>query len=93
MAVPPSITIGELEAKYPLYCKALRMLLLEGRSAQQLKRTLCWERLNTLHHSLPRRYRHLIIWLFCINARLMIRKSSSLVEAGLESAGLIRLSP
>ena len=64
MAVPPSITIGELEAKYPLYCKALRMLLLEGRSAQQLKRTLCWERLNTLHHSLPRRYKapdHLVV--------------------------------
>lgn len=57
MSVSPAITIGELEAKYPLYCKALRMLLLEGRTPQQLQRTLCWERLNTLHHSLPRRYK------------------------------------
>ena len=64
MAVSPSITIGELEAKYPLYCKALRMLLLEGRSSQQLQRTLCWDRLSTLHHSLPRRYKapgHLVV--------------------------------
>ena len=64
MAVPPSITIGELEAKYPLYRKALRMLLLEGRSSQQLQRTLCWDRLSTLHHSLPRRYKapdHLVV--------------------------------
>ena len=64
MAGPPSITIGELEAKYPLYCKALRMLLLEGRSSQQLQRTLCWDRLSILHHSLPRRYEapdHLVV--------------------------------
>ncbi|MEB3158381.1 MAG: DUF3136 domain-containing protein [Synechococcus sp.] len=57
MSVPPAITIGELEAKYPLYCKALRLLLLEGRSSEQLQRTLCWDRLHTLHHSLPRRYK------------------------------------
>lgn len=57
MSTSPAITIGELEAKYPLYCKALRLLLLEGRSPRQLQRTLCWERLHTLHHSLPRRYK------------------------------------
>ena len=57
MSASPAITIGELEAKYPLYCKALRMLLLEGRTPRQLQRTLCWERLDTLHHSLPRRYK------------------------------------
>ena len=60
----PSITIGELEAKYPLYCKALRLLLLEGRSQDQLQRTLCWKRLDTLHHSLPRHYKapdHLVV--------------------------------
>lgn len=64
MPNPPKITIDELEAKYPLYCKALRMLLLEGRSSQQLQRTLCWDRLSTLHHSLPRRYKapdHLVV--------------------------------
>ncbi|MBT66462.1 MAG: hypothetical protein CMN98_04900 [Synechococcus sp. NP17] len=57
MITSPSITIGELEAKYPLYCKAMRLLLLEGRSPLQMKRTLCWERLETLHLSLPRRYK------------------------------------
>ena len=64
MSGTPSITIGELEAKYPLYCKALRLLLLEGRTNHQLQRTLCWQRLDTLHHSLPRRYKapdHLVM--------------------------------
>ena len=64
MSVKPAITIHELEAKYPLYCKALRMLLIEGRSIDQMQRTLCWQRLSTLHHSLPRNYKspdHLIV--------------------------------
>jgi hypothetical protein len=29
----PSLTLGELEAKYPLYCKAMRTLAREGKSA------------------------------------------------------------
>ncbi|MFM7229978.1 MAG: DUF3136 domain-containing protein [Cyanobacteriota bacterium] len=53
----PSVTIGELEANYPLYCKALRMLLIEGRSGEELRRTLCWQRLTLLHRSLPGRYK------------------------------------
>mgnify|MGYP002636560450 FL=1 len=57
MSTSPAITIGELEAKYPLYCKAMRLLLSEGRSPLQMKKTLCWERLETLHMSLPRRYK------------------------------------
>ncbi|MDP6833989.1 MAG: DUF3136 domain-containing protein, partial [Prochlorococcaceae cyanobacterium ETNP1_MAG_9] len=36
------LTIGELEAGYPLYCKALRRLLQEGRSEKEIKRTVCW---------------------------------------------------
>lgn len=53
----PAVTIGELEANYPLYCKALRLLLLEGRSDRELRRTLCWQRLTLLHRSLPARYK------------------------------------
>ncbi|NBS12999.1 MAG: DUF3136 domain-containing protein [Gammaproteobacteria bacterium] len=59
MTVSPSssITIGELEAKYPLYCKAMRILIRSGKSEAQVRRTLCWSRLETLHHSLPHDYR------------------------------------
>ena len=32
MTSQPSITIGELEANYQLYCKALKMLIAEKRS-------------------------------------------------------------
>ena len=50
-------TIGELEANYPLYCKALRILTRDGKDESQVRRTLCWSRLATLHHSLPHTYR------------------------------------
>lgn len=53
----PSITMGQLEADYPMYCKALRMLVREGVSLTQIKRTLCWSRLEMLHAALPRHYR------------------------------------
>ena len=52
-----SMTIGELEANYPLYCKALRLLLQEGRSLEAIQRTVCWERLAKLHQCLPNRYK------------------------------------
>ena len=51
------LTIGELEAGYPLYCKALRRLLQKGRSADQIQRTVCWSHLETLHRCLPGRYK------------------------------------
>ena len=51
------LTIGELEAGYPLYCKALRRLLQQGRSAQQIQRTVCWGHLETLNRCLPGRYK------------------------------------
>jgi hypothetical protein len=50
-------TIGELEAKYSLYCKAMRMLLKEGRSMEAIQRTVCWSRLEQLHTCLPGRYK------------------------------------
>ena len=50
-------TIGELEAKYSLYCEAMRRLLKEGRSMEAIQRTLCWSRLEQLHTCLPGRYK------------------------------------
>ena len=52
-----SITIGELEANYQLYCKALKMLISEKRTLNKIQRTVCWARLETLHHCLPRHYK------------------------------------
>lgn len=50
-------TIGELEGNYPLYCKALRILVREARTFNQIRRSVCWHRLVTLHNCLPRRYK------------------------------------
>ncbi|NDC15059.1 MAG: DUF3136 domain-containing protein [Synechococcaceae bacterium WB9_2_170] len=57
-AVPaPKLTIGELEANYSLYCKALRLLIREGKSITKIRRTVCWQRLEILHNCLPGHYR------------------------------------
>lgn len=52
-----ALTIGELEASFPLYCKALRILIREGRSLEQVQRSVCWNRLTSLHQCYPRQYR------------------------------------
>jgi hypothetical protein len=54
---PSAPTIGELEAKYSLYCKAMRLLIKEGRSLEEVGRTVCWSRLEQLHTCLPSRYK------------------------------------
>lgn len=51
------LTIGELQASYPLYCKAMRILIREGKTLEQIRRSVCWHRLEKLHHSLPRQYK------------------------------------
>ena len=51
------LTIGELESGYPLYYKALRRLLQQGRTADQIQRTVCWSHLETLNRCLPGRYK------------------------------------
>lgn len=51
-----TLTIGELEASFPLYCKALRILIREEKTIEQIQRSVCWHRLSTLHHALPRHY-------------------------------------
>jgi hypothetical protein len=40
MSSSNGLTIGELEANYSLYCKALRRLLQEGRSRAAIQRTI-----------------------------------------------------
>ena len=57
VAPAAGLRIGELEAQYPMYCKAMRMLVRDGASLAKVQRTLCWERLSVLHTSLPRHYR------------------------------------
>lgn len=52
-----ALTIGQLEASFPLYCKALRILIREQRSLQQIQRSVCWDRLSWLHHCLPPQYK------------------------------------
>lgn len=52
-----NLTIGELEASYPLYCKALRILIREEKTIKQIRRSVCWQRLTSLHHCLPRKYK------------------------------------
>jgi hypothetical protein len=58
---PPALTIGQLEAGYPTYCKALRMLIRDGSSLGAIQRTVCWERLQMLHKAMPRQYRDPLI--------------------------------
>ena len=51
------LTIGELEAGYPMYCKALRRLLQQGKTPKEIERTICWGHLETLNRCLPSRYK------------------------------------
>lgn len=51
------LTIGQLEASYPLYCKAMRILIRDGKTLEEIQRSLCWDRLRSLHYCLPRSYR------------------------------------
>ncbi len=39
-SVAPAITIAQLEASYPAYCKALRMLVQDGISLAKVQRTV-----------------------------------------------------
>ena len=53
----PALTIGKLEAGYPTYCKALRLLIRDGVPLDRIQRTVCWDRLQLLHAAMPRQYR------------------------------------
>ena len=56
MAKAPKITIDELEAKYPLYCKALKLLVKDARGVDEIKRSLCWDRLALLQRTVAARH-------------------------------------
>lgn len=60
-ASSPSLTVAQLEASYPAYCKALRMLVQDGVSLNKIQRTVCWDRLQLLHTTLPRQYRDPVV--------------------------------
>lgn len=51
------IGIGELEGHYSTYCRTMRILVREGKSMEQVQRSLCWNRLTILHNCLPAQYR------------------------------------
>jgi len=51
------LSVGELEAQYTLYCKAMRILVRDGVTINKARRTVCWQRLEILNHCLPRQYR------------------------------------
>ena len=51
------LSIGQLEASYPAYCKALKMLIRDDMPLAKIQRTVCWDRLHLLHRILPRQYR------------------------------------
>jgi hypothetical protein len=57
MTEAASLTVGELEANYHLYCKAMKMLIMEERTSQEIQRTVCWSRLEKLHNCLPSMYK------------------------------------
>jgi hypothetical protein len=44
----------------------MRLLLREGNTQKMIERTVCWDRLATLHHSLPKSYKspEYLFWLF-----------------------------
>jgi len=52
-----TLTLGELEASFSLYYKAMRILIREGKTIDKIKRSVCWQRLMALHHSLPDHYK------------------------------------
>ena len=52
-----SLSVGELEDQYPLYCKAMRILVRDGVTINKARRTVCWQKLEILHNCLPRQYR------------------------------------
>ena len=52
-----SLSVGELEAQYHLYCKAMRILVRDGVTINKARRTVCWQKLEILHHCLPLQYR------------------------------------
>ncbi|MBM5797111.1 MAG: DUF3136 domain-containing protein [Cyanobacteria bacterium K_Offshore_0m_m2_072] len=77
-----SLTIGELEASYPLYCKAMRILIRDGVVESKARRTVCWRRLEALHLCLPRQYRHPEQLSFMLRRECQAQDSTTLASGG-----------
>jgi hypothetical protein len=45
-----------LDCRYSLYSQAMRILIREGLTLQQLQHSICWARLMRLHQVLPGLY-------------------------------------
>ncbi|KAF0652857.1 hypothetical protein L107_11915 [Cyanobium sp. Copco_Reservoir_LC18] len=64
MSVPPdqrpsadrSRDLPDLDEHYGSYCRAMRMLVREGKSLKTVQRTVCWQQLARLHDCRPARY-------------------------------------
>ncbi|MDM7953986.1 MAG: DUF3136 domain-containing protein [Cyanobium sp. CZS 25K] len=57
--LPPSewsADLRDLEEHYGSYCRAMRMLVREGKSLKKVQRTVCWQQLARLHDCRPARY-------------------------------------
>ncbi|WP_216900072.1 DUF3136 domain-containing protein [Synechococcus sp. CCY 9618] len=54
-AEPPP-DLRDLEDHYGSYCRAMRMLVREGKSLKNVQRTVCWKQLALLHDCRPARY-------------------------------------
>lgn len=78
---PAAITIAELEANYSMYCKALRMLIREGKTLVKIQRTVCWSRLQSLYQCYPSRYKSPDYLYFLIRRELLAGQLGSLGQA------------
>ncbi|KEF42248.1 MAG: hypothetical protein ER33_06920 [Cyanobium sp. CACIAM 14] len=52
----PSPDLQDLASRYGTYRRAMRMLVLEGKSLRNVQRTVCWEQLALLHGCRPARF-------------------------------------
>jgi Protein of unknown function (DUF3136) len=55
-AAERSPELRDLEDRYGSYCRAMRMLVREGKSLKNVQRTVCWQQLARLHDCRPARY-------------------------------------
>lgn len=55
-AINRPMPLEELEASQPLYCKMLRILIREGKNPEPIQRSICWDRLRSLHRISPSRH-------------------------------------
>ncbi len=78
---PAAITIAELEANYSMYCKALRMLIREGKNLVKIQRTVCWGRLQSLYQCYPSRYKSPDHLYFLIRREVLASQLGSVGQA------------